>query len=286
MKSVDHAVITQANNVIGSLKLLWAMREHTPDAHLVKLGTMGEYGTPNIDIEEGFIEIEHRGRKDTLPFPKLPGSLYHLSKVHDSHNIHFACRVWGLTATDLNQGVVYGIETPETQLDDRLATRFDYDELFGTALNRFAVQAVIGHPLTIYGKGGQTRGFLNIVDTLQCIELTAENPPKPGEYRVFNQFTEVFNVADLAERVRHAGAELGMDVRVDHVANPRLEMEEHYYNPTHTKLVSLGLRPTLLSETLIESMLEVIRRHQDRVIVDVIAPVTQWRPEMTGQPSN
>jgi UDP-sulfoquinovose synthase len=286
MKSVDHAVITQANNVIGSLKLLWAMREHTPDAHLVKLGTMGEYGTPNIDIEEGFIEIEHRGRKDTLPFPKLPGSLYHLSKVHDSHNIHFACRVWGLTATDLNQGVVYGIETPETQLDDRLATRFDYDELFGTALNRFAVQAVIGHPLTVYGKGGQTRGFLNIVDTLQCIELTAENPPKPGEYRVFNQFTEVFNVADLAERVRHAGAELGMDVRVDHVANPRLEMEEHYYNPTHTKLVSLGLRPTLLSETLIESMLEVIRRHQDRVIVDVIAPVTQWRPEMTRQPSN
>ncbi len=286
MKSVDHAVITQANNVIGSLKLLWAMREQTPDAHLIKLGTMGEYGTPNIDIEEGFIEIEHRGRKDTLPFPKLPGSLYHLSKVHDSHNIHFACRVWGLTATDLNQGVVYGIETPETRLDDRLATRFDYDELFGTALNRFAVQAVIGHPLTVYGKGGQTRGFLNIVDTLQCIELTAENPPKPGEYRVFNQFTEVFNVADLAEKVRHAGGELGMDVRVDHVANPRLEMEEHYYNPTHTKLVSLGLRPTLLSETLIESMLEVIRRHQDRVIVDVIAPVTQWRPEMTGQPSN
>jgi UDP-sulfoquinovose synthase len=286
MKSVDHAVITQANNVIGSLKLLWAMREQTPDAHLIKLGTMGEYGTPNIDIEEGFIEIEHRGRKDTLPFPKLPGSLYHLSKVHDSHNIHFACRVWGLTATDLNQGVVYGIETPETQLDDRLATRFDYDELFGTALNRFAVQAVIGHPLTVYGKGGQTRGFLNIVDTLQCIELTAENPPKPGEYRVFNQFTEVFNVADLAEKVRHAGGELGMDVRVDHVANPRLEMEEHYYNPTHTKLVSLGLRPTLLSETLIESMLEVIRRHQDRVIVDVIAPVTQWRPEMTAQPSN
>jgi UDP-sulfoquinovose synthase len=286
MKSVEHAAVTQANNVIGSLKLLWAMREHAPDAHLVKLGTMGEYGTPNIDIEEGFIEIEHRGRKDTLPFPKLPGSLYHLSKVHDSHNIHFACRIWGLTATDLNQGVVYGIETPETQLDDRLATRFDYDELFGTALNRFAVQAVIGHPLTVYGKGGQTRGFLNIVDTLQCIELTAENPPKPGEYRVFNQFTEVFNVADLAEKVRHAGGELGMDVRVDHVANPRLEMEEHYYNPTHTKLVSLGLRPTLLSETLIESMLEVIRRHQDRVIVDVIAPVTQWRPEMTAQPSN
>jgi UDP-sulfoquinovose synthase len=285
MKNVDHAVTTQANNVIGSLKLLWAMREHAPGAHLVKLGTMGEYGTPNIDIEEGFIEIEHNGRKDTLPFPKLPGSLYHLSKVHDSNNIHFACRVWGLRATDLNQGVVYGIETPETKLDDRLVTRFDYDELFGTALNRFAVQAVIGHPLTVYGKGGQTRGFLNIIDTLQCIELTAANPPAAGEYRVFNQFTEVFNVADLAEKVRHAAGELGIEVQVDHVTNPRLELEEHYYNPTHTKLLSLGLHPTLLSETLIESMLEVIRQYKDRVIADVIDPVTQWRPLPLGEPA-
>jgi UDP-sulfoquinovose synthase len=283
MKSVDHAVTTQANNVIGSLKLLWAMRDHAPAAHLIKLGTMGEYGTPNIDIEEGFIEIDHKGRKDTLPFPKLPGSLYHLSKVHDSHNIHFACRIWGLRATDLNQGVVYGIETPEARLDDRLITRFDYDELFGTALNRFAVQAVIGHPLTVYGKGGQTRGFLNIVDTLQCVSLTAENPPAEGEYRVFNQFTEVFNVADLAEKVRHAGGELGIEVQVDHVTNPRLELEEHYYNPTHTKLLELGLQPTLLSETLIESMLEVIRRYQDRVTPDAIDPVTQWRPEPLGQ---
>lgn len=283
MKSVDHAVTTQANNVIGSLKLLWAIREHAPDAHLVKLGTMGEYGTPNIDIEEGFIEIEHNGRRDTLPFPKLPGSLYHLSKVHDSNNIHFACRVWGLRATDLNQGVVYGIETPETRLDERLATRFDYDELFGTALNRFAVQAVIGYPLTVYGKGGQTRGFLNILDTLQCVELTAANPPAAGEYRVFNQFTEVFNVGDLAEKVRYAAGEHGMDVQVDHVTNPRLELEEHYYNPTHTKLLSLGLRPTLLSETLIESMLDVIQRHRDRISEDVIAPVTQWRPEPLGQ---
>ena len=226
-----------------------------------------------------------QGPKDTLPFPKLPGSLYHLSKVHDSHNIHFACRIWGLRATDLNQGVVYGIETPETKLDERLITRFDYDELFGTALNRFAVQAVIGHPLTVYGKGGQTRGFLNIVDTLQCVSLTAENPPAEGEYRVFNQFTEVFNVADLAEKVRHAAGELGIDVQVDHVTNPRLELEQHYYNPTHTKLLELGLQPTLLSETLIESMLEVTRRYKDRVIADVIDPVTQWRPEPLGQPS-
>jgi UDP-sulfoquinovose synthase len=279
MRSVENAVTTQGNNVIGSLKLLWAMRDFAPDAHLIKLGTMGEYGTPNIDIEEGFIEIEHNGRRDTLPFPKLPGSLYHLSKVHDSNNIHFACRTWGLRATDLNQGVVYGIETPETRLDKRLLTRFDYDEMFGTALNRFAVQAVIGHPLTVYGKGGQTRGFLNIVDTLQCVGITAENPPDAGEYRVFNQFTEVFNVAELAEKVRHAAGEVGLDVRVDNVANPRMELEEHYYNPTHTKLLELGLQPTLLSETLIESMLDVIRRYRENVIMEVIDPVTRWRPE-------
>ena len=176
MISRRHAVETQYTNVIGNLNLLFSMRDRVPDCHLVKLGTMGEYGTPNIDIEEGFIEIDHKGRTDTLPFPKLPGSLYHLSKVHDSHNIHFACRIWGLRATDLNQGVVYGIETEETALDERLVTRFDYDEIFGTALNRFCVQAVIGHPLTVYGKGGQTRGFLNIRDTLQCVELAVSEP--------------------------------------------------------------------------------------------------------------
>jgi UDP-sulfoquinovose synthase len=283
MKSVENAVITQQSNVIGSLKLLWAMRDHVPNAHLIKLGTMGEYGTPNIDIEEGFIEIEHNGRRDVLPFPKLPGSLYHLSKVHDSHNIHFACRIWGLRSTDLNQGVVYGIETPETKLDERLITRFDYDEAFGTALNRFCVQAVIGHPLTVYGKGGQTRGFLNILDTLQCVELTAANPPAAGEYRVFNQFTEVFTVAELAEKVRHAGEEIGIPVQVRNVANPRVEQEEHYYNPKHTKLPSLGLQPTLLSETLIESALHVIDRHKGRVISDVIDPSTEWRPTPVGQ---
>jgi UDP-sulfoquinovose synthase len=277
MQSVDHAVITQQANVIGTLKLLWAMREHAPDAHLVKLGTMGEYGTPNIDIEEGYIEIEHKGRRDILPFPKVPGSFYHLSKVHDSHNIHFACRIWGLRATDLNQGVVYGIETPETKLDERLVTRFDYDQAFGTALNRFCVQAMIGHPLTVYGKGGQTRGTLNIVDTIQCVELTADNPADPGEFRVYNQFTESFTVAGLAEKVRHAGDEIGVEVIVENVANPRVELEEHYYNPVHTKLPSLGLKPTLLSETLIESVLHTIQRHKDRVIAEGIDPSTLWK---------
>ena len=206
--------------MIGTLNLLFAMRDRVPDCHLVKLGTMGEYGTPNIDIEEGFIEIEHNGRKDTLPFPKLPGSLYHLSKVHDSHNIHFACRIWGLRATDLNQGVVYGVETEESDRDERLITRFDYDEYFGTVLNRFCVQAVIGHPLTVYGEGGQTRGFLNIRDTLQCVELAVANPAELGEFRVFNQFTEQFSVAELAELVRESAAQVGIDVEIKHRPEP------------------------------------------------------------------
>jgi UDP-sulfoquinovose synthase len=278
MKDREHAVFTQTNNVVNTLNILWAMQEFAPTAHLVKLGTMGEYGTPNIDIEEGFLEIAHKGRRDTLPFPKVPGSMYHLSKVHDSHNIHFACRIWRLRATDLNQGVVYGIETPETKLDPRLLTRFDYDEVFGTALNRFCLQAVIGHPLTVYGKGGQTRGYLNIVDTIQCVELATLNPAAQGEFRVFNQFTEQFSVQELATLVQHAGREHGLEVVVQPVDNPRIEREDHYYNAINTKLLDLGLQPHLLSETLIEHVFDVIGRYRDRVIEDHILPRTRWRP--------
>jgi UDP-sulfoquinovose synthase len=274
----EHAVFTQTNNVVNTLNVLYAIEELAPDAHLVKLGTMGEYGTPNIDIEEGYLEIEHKGRTDTLPFPKIPGSMYHLSKVHDSHNIHFACRIWGVRATDLNQGVVYGIETEETKLDERLLTRFDYDEVFGTALNRFCLQAVIGHPLTVYGRGGQTRGYLNIVDTLRCVELAVTTPADPGEFRVFNQFTEQFSILQLAEVVQRAGKEYGLDVRVEHVGNPRVELEEHYYNAAHTKLLDLGLEPTLLGEELVESMIHAIERHKGRVIEAHIDPRTRWNP--------
>ena len=281
MASREKAVETQYANVIGNLNLLFAIRDHVPDCHLVKLGTMGEYGQPEIDIEEGYIEIEHKGRKDTLPFPKLPASLYHCSKVHDSTNIHFACRTWGLRATDLNQGVVYGIETEESGRDDRLVTRFDYDEIFGTVLNRFCLQAVIGHPLTVYGAGTQTRGFLNIRDTLACVELAALNPAGAGEFRVFNQFTEQFSVLELAGLVRHAGEHLGYSVEIQHCENPRVEKEEHYYNAVHTKLLDLGLEPTLLGEELVESMIHTIERHKDRVIESSIDPRTRWNP---GEP--
>ncbi|HEY5816140.1 MAG TPA: NAD-dependent epimerase/dehydratase family protein [Solirubrobacterales bacterium] len=278
MASREQAVETQQANVIGNLNLLFAIRDHVPECHLVKLGTMGEYGQPEIDIEEGYIEIEHKGRKDTLPFPKLPASLYHCAKVHDSTNIHFACRTWGLRATDLNQGVVYGVATDETAGDERLITRFDYDEVFGTVLNRFCVQAVIGHPLTVYGSGGQTRGFLNIRDTLQCVELAVANPAEAGEFRVFNQFTEQFSVTELAELVKRAAEHLGYSVEVQHCDNPRVEKEEHYYNAVHTKLLDLGLQPTLLGEELVESMIHAIERYKGNVIEGSIDPHTRWNP--------
>jgi UDP-sulfoquinovose synthase len=269
-----HAVYTQVNNVVGTLNLLYAIAEIDRDIHLVKLGTMGEYGTPNIDIEEGWLELEHNGRKDRVLFPKRPGSFYHLSKVHDSHNIEFTCRIWGLRATDLNQGVVYGQQTPETVLDDRLATRFDYDAVFGTVLNRFVIQSVLGHPLTVYGTGGQTRGIIDIRDTVRCVQLACETPAERGEFRVFNQMTESMSVKELAETVSRC---FPGDVEIRYLDNPRVEHEEHYYNVTHTRLVELGLVPHLLSDTLIASLFDVAKQHAHRVRPQAWPPRVRWR---------
>ncbi len=273
----EHAVLTQVNNVVGTLNLLYVMRESFPDCHLVKLGTLGEYGTPNIDIEEGYITIEHNGRKDTLPYPKQPGSMYHLSKVHDSHNIHFACRIWGLRATDLNQGVVYGVLTEETGMDELLINRLDYDGVFGTALNRFCIQAAIAHPLTVYGQGGQTRGFLDIRDTVRCVELAIANPASAGEFRVFNQFTEQFSVGDLALLVKKAGNAMGLNVDIHHLDNPRVEKEEHYYNAKNTNLLELGLQPHYLSDSLLDSLLNFAIKYQHRIDKNQILPKVTWR---------
>jgi UDP-sulfoquinovose synthase len=269
-----HAVYTQTNNVVGNLNVLYAIADIDPDIHLVKLGTMGEYGTPNFDIEEGWLTITHKGRTDTVLYPKRPGSFYHLSKVHDSHNIEFACRVWGLRATDLNQGVVYGVETEETVLSPLLATRFDYDGVFGTVLNRMVIQAVLGHPLTVYGTGGQTRGLLNLIDTVECIRISAENPAARGEFRVFNQFTEQMSVGEIAETVSKA---YPGPSSIEQVDNPRVESESHYYRAAHTRLLDLGLMPHLLSETLIDSLFAVVERHRDRVIAAAIRPTVSWR---------
>jgi UDP-sulfoquinovose synthase len=273
----EQAVFTQSNNVIGTLNLLFAMKKYCPTAHLVKLGTMGEYGTPNIDIEEGFLEVTHNGRTDLLPYPKQPGSFYHLSKVHDSHNIMFACRAWGLRATDLNQGVVYGIDTAETTLAPSLGTSFHYDDVFGTVLNRFCVQAVAGIPLTVYGDGSQTRGFLNIKDTLSCIELSVKNPASPCEYRVFNQITETFSVHDLALKVQDAAKAFGLSVQIDHLQNPRVEKEGHYYNVKHTRLLDLGLSPHYLNAETIQGLIEKTIRHKDEILTETIQPRVRWR---------
>jgi UDP-sulfoquinovose synthase len=273
----EHAVLTQVNNVVGTLNLLYAIKEHNPDCHLVKLGTMGEYGTPNIDIEEGYITIEHNGRKDTLPYPKQPGSFYHLSKVHDSHNIQFACKTWGLRATDLNQGVVYGVLTEETGTDELLINRLDYDGVFGTALNRFCIQAAIGHPLTVYGTGGQTRSFLDIRDTVRCIELAIATPAEAGKMRVFNQFTELFSIGDLALMVQKAGQTLGLKVEVQNIDNPRVELEEHYFKAKNTNLLDLGLQPHFLSDALIDSLLNFAVKYCDRIDQKQILPKVKWR---------
>jgi UDP-sulfoquinovose synthase len=269
-----HAVYTQVNNVVGTMNVLYAIAEIDPDIHLVKLGTMGAYGTPNIDIEEGWIEIEHKGRKDRVLYPKRPGSYYHLSKVHDSHNIEFACRIWGIRATDLNQGVVYGQQTPETARDDRLATRYDYDAVFGTVLNRFVIQSVLGEPLMVYGNGSQVRGIIEIRDTVHCLQLACENPAERGEFRVFNQMTQSLSITQIAETIARVSPE---KVTIEHLANPRVEEEGHHYNVVHSGMVELGLEPHLLSDTLIESLFEISKRFAHRVRREAMIPTIDWR---------
>jgi UDP-sulfoquinovose synthase len=252
---------------------MYAIADIDRDIHLVKLGTMGEYGQPNIDIEEGWIEIDHKGRKDRMIYPKRPGSFYHCSKVHDSVNLEFGCRIWGMRVTDLNQGVVYGAETEQTRLDPRLATRFDYDAVFGTVLNRFIIQAVLGLPLSVYGNGSQTRGMINIVDTVECIRIASETPADRGEFRVFNQMTESKSINEIAETV---ASEFPGEASIEHVDNPRVEIYDHYYNVVHTALEGLGLQPTLLSMALIDHMFEVVERHRDRVDLAAVGPTVKW----------
>lgn len=277
MLNRDASMLTLSNNLEVTANCIYAVREFAPDAHIVKLGTMGEYGTPNIDIEEGWLEIEHKGRKGKFLFPRQAGSLYHTTKVMDTDLLWFYVRVWGLRVTDLMQGPVYGIYTDENRGDERLLPHFAYDELFGTVLNRFIVQAVADYPLTVYGKGGQTRGYLNLADTLQCLKLSIENPAKPGELRIFNQFVETFSVNDLAAKVQDAGKAIGLDVKIQSLPNPRVEMEDHYYNPAHTGLLELGLKPHPLTREVLVEMLEKVTAHKDAIAKDKIFRNTKWK---------
>ncbi len=278
MADVQHCVFTQVNNLTSTLNILYAMKDVCPEAHLVKLGTMGEYGTPNIDIPEGFFTIDYRGRKDTLPFPRQAGSWYHQTKVHDSNNIMFACKVWGLRSTDIMQGVVFGTRIDEMGDDERLLTRFDFDQCFGTAINRYCAQAVIGDPLSPYGKGHQRRGFLPLRDSMQCLTIAVENPPDAGQYRVFNQFEEVYDISALAQKVKKIGDEFKLNVEILHMENPRKEMEEHYYNPDHKHLLDLGYKPTHDMEQEMRIMIKDLLKYKSRIEArkEALIPDIRW----------
>lgn len=276
MISREKAAFTLQNNLLGTLNLAYAVHDLAPACHIVKLGTMGEYGTPDIDIEEGWIEVEHKGRRDRFLFPRQAGSLYHTTKVQDTDLLWFYVRTWGLRVTDLMQGPVYGLVTEETAVDERLMPNFHYDEVFGTVLNRFVVQAVAGRPLTVYGKGGQTRGYLNLLDTMQCLRLAVENPAAAGELRVFNQLTETFSVNELAGRVKRVGDRLGFRVQIDHLDNPRVEKEQHYYNPTYTGLLELGLEPHLLTDDIVAGFFETAARYAERINIGAIFRGVRW----------
>jgi len=270
------ANFTLSNNLLVSNNLMFAVKDLSPETHIVKLGTMGEYGTPNIDIEEGWIEIEHKGRRDKFLFPREAGSIYHTSKIMDTDLMRFGCRIWGLKVTDLMQGPVYGIDTDESIIDERLKTIFNYDEIFGTIINRFVTQAIIGHPLTVYGKGGQTRGYLNIKDTLQCVHKAEQNPPNSGELKIYNQIVETFTVNQLAELTQLAGQELGYKVEIKNVKNPRVEMEEHYYNPSYQGLVELGVQPNYLTKESLMSFFKIASKYKNNIKESVMFNKVEW----------
>ena len=273
MANREKAVYTQYNNVIGNLNLLFAIKKYCPDSHLIKLGTMGEYGTPNIDIEEGWLKIKHNGREDRVLYPKKPGSFYHLSKVHDSANIEFACRIWGLKCTDLNQGFVYGITTKEIELDfENLSTSFHYDSIFGTIINRFITQMAIQKPMSVYGNGTQKRAFLNIQDTINCVQIASDNPAKKGEFRVFNQFTDFSSLNEMANKIKNYGDQNNLKPEISHVVNPRIEEEDHYYNPKNTSLISLGLKPIEFNENEIDKIFKVVKKNKDKINLETLDP--------------
>ena len=280
MADREKAVYTQHNNVIGNLNLLFAIKKYCPDTHLVKLGTMGEYGTPNIDIEEGWLDVEHNGRKDRVLYPKKPGSFYHLSKVHDSANIEFVCRIWGLRCTDLNQGFVYGISTKEIDLDyENLATSFHYDSIFGTIINRFITQMTVQKPMSVYGNGTQKRAFLNIQDTINCVQIAIDNPAKKGEFRVFNQFTDFCSLNDMANKIKEFGDKKNLKPKISHIENPRIEEEDHYYSPKNTSLISLGLNPIKFSENEIDKIYKITQKYKAKVDLVSLDPINriQWK---------
>ncbi len=276
MMNYKSANLTITNNLQATNNLMWAVKDLSPQTHIIKLGTMGEYGTPNIDIEEGWLEVKHKGREQKFLYPRQASSVYHTSKIMDTDLLWFGVRNWDLRVTDLMQGPVYGNETEESKIDPGLKTLFNYDEIFGTILNRFIVQAAIDYPLSVYGKGGQKRGFLNIKDTLQCVHKAELTPAGIGELRIFNQITETFSVNELAAKTQQAGITLGIKVKIEHIENPRKELEDHYYNPTYQGLTDIGVEPHYLSDEYMIHALEEAIKHKGNIRRDVIFRGIKW----------
>jgi len=272
MIDAQHANLVQKNNNVGLMNLLWASKKHVPETHITTLATMGEYGTPNIPIPEGFFEIEYQGMRDTLPFPRQGGSFYHISKIQSTHNVSFACKIWKLKSTDIHQGVVYGTRTEDT------TTRFDFDECFGTMINRAVACAVINRPIIPYGLGQQKRGYIALRDSIQCLTISVENPPNEENYRVWNQFDECYRCNQIAEIVAEVGKSFSLNTSVENRENPRIESERHFYQPHHGKLHQLGFRPTMTLLEELKVMFKDLIPNKQRILkyADKIEPTIRW----------
>jgi UDP-sulfoquinovose synthase len=264
------------NNLNSTFSLIWAILENKPDCHIIKLGTMGEYGTPNIDIEEGWLDINHKGRSQKFLYPRQASSLYHTTKVLDTDLLWFYVRAYGLKVTDLMQGPVYGLFTDESRVNDEFLPNFHYDDIFGTLVNRLITQAVAGIPLTVYGEGGQTRGYINLSDTLKCIELSILNPPKASELKIMNQFTEQFTVNEIAEKVKLVSEKKGRKCEIKKIKNPRKEMENHYYNAIHSNFSQLGLKPNLMTEDILSEIFDKVMERKELINSEIALPRVRW----------
>lgn len=274
----EHALYSQLNNIATNMNIVHALARHTPSAHLLKMGSMGEYGTPGIEISEGEMEVERKGRTAKIMFPPAGQSWYHLSKIFDTFNVKLANKLFGLTATDIMQGVVYGVRVDET-VDDALATRFDFDSNWGTVINKYVVQSVLLNKLLIYGKGKQKRGFLSLYDSINCLTLLLENPPAKGEYRIVNQLDEIYDTLELARKVQAIGKEFGIEAELESIENPRVEKEEHYYEVEHNVLPSLGFKREKELDRVLFEIFEAVIKNKERAegMENLVYPNVSWK---------